>query len=395
MKKTVLVCTQNNRFTSLIQSVCKVGAIEAILVKNGRELPELINSVSIIAILIDTSIQDPCAIDLLNLLYELNNEIPIIVIGNCEEKVLLSIKRIGTSKKLIVHAIHLDLFGKKEFLEIIDLIDKKSHIINNETITTALQKKQFKMYYQPKISINNNSLVGVEALIRWDRPNIGIVSPDSFISIAEESGLIIPMTYWVIHEVFSQYALWSKQKITTSIAINLSAKILTDIMLPDELDKLSKEFKVNPAHICFEITESAAMHWPEIVLEVVTRIRLKGFSLSIDDFGTGYSSLVELQQLPFTELKIDKSFITDLNQNQANLHIVRAIINLAQNMELSLVAEGVETSDALTRLKELGCDNLQGYLISKPLSVDEFIIWYKSKIDKNGTYKIRGDYDSH
>lgn len=386
LKRNIIACTNDKKFISLISSVCKTSLLDVLFIHNGRELPTAIDSAHIAFILLDTSIQDPCIIDLLDLLANLNCNIPILVVGDSEEKILLSINRIGVSKGLTVHVMPQSSLGDDSIKEILDLIDKKSVIIDDEAITIGLEKKQFCMHYQPKIALYNKKLVGVEALIRWVRPNHGLTSPDLFIPLAEESGLIIPMTYWILKEVFCQYALWSKENIKINIAINLSPKILTDLILPDELDKLSREYKVNPNHICFEITESAAMHWPDIVLEVLTRLRLKGYSLSIDDFGTGYSSLVELQRLPFTELKIDKSFVMDLMTNKANKHIVRAIINLGQNMGLSLVAEGVETKEALDNLTDLGCEHIQGYLISKPLAAADFVTWYKNKIDNNGVY---------
>jgi EAL domain-containing protein (putative c-di-GMP-specific phosphodiesterase class I) len=385
-KKNIIACTKANKLISLISSLCKSCGLDVLFINNGRELPAVLDSSPIAFILIDTTIEDPCVIDLLNLLAGVQCDIPVLIVGDCEEKILFSINRIGTAKGLTVHVIPLNYFEDKTFKEILDVFDKKRVLINAEAITTGLEKKQFLMFYQPKIAIRNKLLAGVEALIRWERPLHGLTSPDSFIPIAEESGLIIPMTYWVIKEVFSQYAAWRKINVNVNIAINLSPQILTDLILPDELNKLSEEYKVNPKHICFEITEAAAMHWPDVVLEVLTRLRLKGFSLSIDDFGTGYSSLVELQRLPFTELKIDKSFVTDLTDNKANMHIVRSIINLGQNMGLSLVAEGVETQDAMDNLTNLGCDNVQGYLISKPLSASDFINWYRIKVNKDGIY---------
>jgi EAL domain-containing protein (putative c-di-GMP-specific phosphodiesterase class I) len=386
VKRNIIACANDKKLISLISSICKICSLDVLFINNGRELPTAIDSPHITFILLDTSIQEPCIIDLLGLLANLKCNIPILAVGDCEEKIMLSIHRIGVSKGLSVYVMPQSSFADDSIKELLDLIDKKIGIINDEAITIGLEKKQFRMHYQPKIESLTKKLVGVEALIRWERPNHGLTPPDLFIPLAEESGLIIPMTYWVIKEVFSQYALWNKNQIRVNIAINLSPKILTDLILPDELDKLSKEYKVNPNHICFEITESAAMHWPDIVLEVLTRLRLKGYSLSIDDFGTGYSSLVELQRLPFTELKIDKSFVTDLMANKANMHIVRAIINLGRNMGLSLVAEGVETKDAMDNLTHLGCEHIQGYLISKPLSATDFVNWYKNKIDNNGVY---------
>lgn len=390
VKKTILACTNDTKLSAQLASICQASSLEIFFIKNGRDLASIIDSAQLTTVLLDSNIEDPNIIDILYILSSVQCKIPIIIVGDCDEKVLLSVKRIGRLKDLYVYALHLNQSIPIKLTEILEHIDKRSQVINSEVIANALEKKQFEVYYQPKIEVRTNKLIGVEALLRWDRPNHGLIYPDYFIPIAEESGLITPMTYWVIREVFNQYVVWKKKKIELNYAINLSAKVLTDVILPDELGQMVKEFKINPEQICFEITEAAAMHWPEIVLEVLTRIRLKGFSLSIDDFGTGYSSLVELQRLPFTELKIDKSFVSDIAYNKSNLHIVRSIISLAQNMNLSLVAEGVETMEAAEQLKELGCDILQGYLYSKPLSVNDFTNWYKDKINAHGIYIHKG-----
>ncbi|PWY57690.1 hypothetical protein DGG96_00930 [Legionella qingyii] len=386
MKNTALICTKNNRLASLVAPICQSCDYKDLWVKNAREISNTIETEPIKLIILDTALQEPCIIDVLYILSNVKCGIPIIVLGDCEDKVLLSIKRIGELKELYIYTLQLNSFSEEAFREILHLIDKKSQIINEETIALALEKKQFFMNYQPKIELSTYKLVGVEALIRWQRPNHGLVQPDLFIPIAEKTGLIIPMTYWVIQEVFRQYAAWKRKGIQLKFAINLSANILTNIILPDELGKLMKEYKVCPEDICFEITEAAAMHWPDIVLEVLTRIRLKGFSLSIDDFGTGYSSLVELQRLPFTELKIDRSFIGDVAYNKSNMHIVGSIIGLGKNMNLTLIAEGVETKEAADKLLAMGCESIQGYLVSKPLSESEFLSWYRNKIDKNGVF---------
>lgn len=371
-----LICTQDDSLVARISTECSSCAIETVFIKNGREIPEALESNVISVLILDTNLQEPCIIDIFYLLSNIKSETPIIILSSCDEKVLLSIIRIATTKNIAVYPMRITNMDKKTFKGILKVIDQKSPIINDEIITSAMEKKLFCMYYQPKLSLITDKLVGVEALIRWNRANHGLVSPDAFIPLAEETGLIIPLTYWIIREVFSQYARWKKEKMEMNIAINLSAQILTDVNLPDELGSLCNEFAVNPRDICFEITESAAMRWPERVLEVLTRIRLKGFSLSIDDFGTGYSSLVELQRQPFTELKIDKSFVMDLEENIENQHIVRAIINLGKNLGLSLIAEGVETLEAKALLKELGCDTMQGFLIAKPMAVTEFNEWY-------------------
>lgn len=381
-----MICTKNSKLASLVAPVCQACNFKDLWLKNAREISTAIEAETVGLILLDAALQEPCVIDVMYILSNLKCEIPVIILGDCEEKVLLSIKRIGELKELYVYTMQLNFFSKETFLETLTLIDKKSKIINEEAIAVALEKKQFVMHYQPKIALSTYKLIGVEALIRWQRPNHGLVQPDSFIPVAEKTGLIIPMTWWVVREVFRQYATWAKKGIPLNFAINLSANILTNVILPDELGNLMKEYKVCPENICFEITEAAAMHWPDIVLEVLTRIRLKGFSLSIDDFGTGYSSLVELQRLPFTELKIDKSFIGDMTYNKPNMHIVESIIALGKNMNLHLIAEGVETKTAADKLLTMGCEGIQGYFVSKPLSEKEFLSWYKNKIDKNGIF---------
>lgn len=386
MTKSVLACTDDNNLSSLISAICRECSMVARFVKNGREIPDLINSLRSPLIILDSSLQEPCIIDILDLLSTIKCELPIIVLGDCEEKVLLSIKRIGEFKNLSVFVTEKAPFQAHSFLNIMNIIDRKSNFINDEIIATAIEKKQFKMFYQPKIAIKTNKMIGLESLVRWERPNHGLIAPDFFIPKAEESGLIIPLTYWIIRNVFNQYAAWKKGKIILKLAINLPSGILTDLIFPNELIKLTNEFHVNPKHICFEITEAAAMNQADIILEVLTRIRLKGFSLAIDDFGTGYSSLVELQRMPFTELKIDKSFVSDVTTNKLNLNIVRSVINLAKNMNLLTVAEGVETQVVFNKLNEIGCDIAQGYLISQPKSVDDFNLWYRNKIGPDGIY---------
>lgn len=277
MINNALICTKNNGLATLVASVCQYCGFKDLCVKNAREISNILENESIKLIILDTALQEPCIIDVLYILSNLKCEIPIIALGECDDKILLSIKRIGELKKLYVYTMELNSFSEEAFCEILNLIDKKSQIINEEAITIALEKKQFFMHYQPKISLSTYKLVGVEALIRWQRPNHGLVQPDSFIPVAEKTGLIIPMTYWVIQDVFRQYSAWKRKGIQLKFAINLSPNILTNVILPDELGKLVKEYKICPEDICFEITEAAAMHWPDIVLEVLTRIRLKVF----------------------------------------------------------------------------------------------------------------------
>ena len=385
-KQTILICSRNSDFSSQIKSFLIDMSIEVVLLADGRQLTLTIQSVNPEFILLDSEDTDPCIIDQFTTLGKAHIKIPILLLGSHDEKLLQSIQRIGTQHNLFVFILEKKLIDKQSLLEKLQQVNLKHHRVNEESITAALENKEFLVFYQPKVAIKTRKLMGVEALIRWQKPKLGMIYPDEFIPIAEQSGLIIPLTYWVIKEVFRQYKVWKKAGIHMKYAINLTPSLLTDTLFPGEACKLANEYEVNTSDICFEITETAAMKQVDTALEILTRFRLSGFALSIDDFGTGYSSLLELQRLPFNEMKVDKSFVIDIAYNTANHLITRSIIDLGHNMNMSLVAEGVETSDAWAVLEKLDCDIAQGYLTAKPLSVKDFEEWYKQHVNKDGIY---------
>ncbi len=239
----------------------------------------------------------------------------------------------------------------------------------------AIERNELELYYQPKVSIQTGLLYGAEALVRWHHPNHGFISPDEFIPMAERTRMIKPLTLWVLKEAFKQCAGWRKQGKELIVSVNLSAKDLHDPELPDLIAGVAASTRVNPEWIVLEITEGSVMIEPEATLNILRRLDEMGYQLSIDDFGTGYSSLAYLKQMPLAELKIDRSFVQDLMENESDDVIVNATINLAHNLKLHVTAEGVETEEIYDRLKDYGCDIAQGYLISKPISAKAFNEW--------------------
>jgi sensor c-di-GMP phosphodiesterase-like protein len=233
------------------------------------------------------------------------------------------------------------------------------------------------LHYQPKVNMKTQEIVGCEALIRWRLNDNSTIYPDSFIGVAEQTNLIKPMTQWVIRECFRQLRQWIDSKMGMGVAINLSANLLTNLSLPDDIMAVAEEFRISPSMITFEVTETAVMTQPKLAMEILTRLRVKGFNLSIDDFGTGYSSLVELYRMPFNELKIDKSFIIELDTNVEAQVIARSIIELAHNLGLNIVAEGIENNASQEILAKMGCDQGQGYFFGKPMSSENFLLWTK------------------
>ena len=236
----------------------------------------------------------------------------------------------------------------------------------------ALQKNELEIYYQPQIDIINNKIKGFEALLRWNNPEIGRVSPAEFIPVAEQSGLIIPIGDWLIKTVALQNNLWkSKGYIYDTIAINLSAVQLENDKFEETLKSLIVETKINPKFVELEITESILMKDFDSSIKLLSEIRNLGIKIALDDFGTGYSSLSYLKQLPINTLKIDKSFIDNIVTNEREKAIVHGIIQLAQKIDLHVIAEGVETKEQIVLLKSMGCNQIQGYYFSKPLPAIE------------------------
>lgn len=239
----------------------------------------------------------------------------------------------------------------------------------------AIDRKQLFLLYQPKIDLPSGRLIGVEALIRWDHPEHGVIPPDEFIPVAERSGLIKPLTLWVLESALGQCRAWHQAGLPLSVAVNLSARNLHDLELPEQVAGQLRASGVAPSRLELEITESVVMSDPSRAMDVLTRLSALGAKLSIDDFGTGYSSLGYLKRLPVHQLKIDKSFIIDLARNTGDTVIVRSTIELAHNLGLTVVAEGVETPEVRRKLIELGCDSAQGYGIGRPMAADDVVRW--------------------
>jgi len=242
----------------------------------------------------------------------------------------------------------------------------------------AITEGEMVLHFQPKIDISSNSVSGVEALVRWQHPRLGLLYPDKFIGLAELSGQIKPLTQEVLRLAMKQTQEWSSQGFAFPIAVNISAVNLQDKGFPESIAALIAEYEV-PSHLLeLEVTETAIMNDPIIAMENIRKLSCIGIQMSIDDFGTGYSSMAYIQKLLVAKIKIDKSFVMDMGSQEKDEVIVRATIDLAHNLGLKAVAEGVENQEAWDKLSELGCDSAQGYFMSKPLTAEKFMEWVES-----------------
>ncbi|NML59564.1 EAL domain-containing response regulator [Massilia sp. RP-1-19] len=254
-------------------------------------------------------------------------------------------------------------------------------------LEVALAQKNLFVVYQPKIHCSTGRVSGLEALVRWQHPDHGLVTPDRFIPLAEGAGLIDGITLAVLNDALPWFAKWSsdyEELGELTLSINISARSLGRPELIDTIVALCERSGVSPSKLIFELTETAAMDEPVAALTLLTRLRVHGFMLSLDDFGTGYSSMLQLVRLPFSELKIDRSFVASAATSQESRAVIRCITDLGRSLGMKTTAEGVEDSATHTYLQEIGCDLAQGYLFSRPLTPMLLANWMDKHLEKVG-----------
>jgi len=240
---------------------------------------------------------------------------------------------------------------------------------------TAIERNEFELYYQPKRHLHSGLVTRVEVLVRWNHPRRGLLMPASFVPIAERTGLIKPMTDWILDKALQQCREWQDAGAPIHVAVNVSAKSLLEETLPSKVQSLLDKWNIDPRFLKIEITESSIMADPAHALAIMSMLQSMGVRLSVDDFGTGYSSLTHLRELPIDEIKIDKAFVLGMLTSDADAAIVRTVIDLAHNLGKQVCAEGVEDAETLRRLEEMGCDLAQGYFISRAVPAAALMVW--------------------
>jgi diguanylate cyclase (GGDEF)-like protein len=244
----------------------------------------------------------------------------------------------------------------------------------------GLEAEELVLYYQPKLDLRHRHVGAVEALVRWQHPRLGLLQPSAFVEMAEHTGLIKPLTHHVLRQALRQCAAWRADGVEIQVAVNVSPRSLLDRELAETVAAALEETGVAPAQLKLEITETAIMVDPDAALRVLNQLATMGVALSIDDFGTGYSSLAYLRRLPVDEVKIDRSFVENMARDDGDLAIVRSTIDLAANLGLAVVAEGVEDGETLEQLARLGCDEAQGYFIARPVPAAELAAWLTEQL---------------
>jgi len=253
------------------------------------------------------------------------------------------------------------------------------HVAMQASLRQAIKNQEFLVYYQPQMNAMTNEMTGMEALVRWQHPSLGLVMPNQFIPLAESSGMIVELDRLVMKIAIKQYVDWYSQGLKPGVlSVNLAAKQIQKIDFISFLEECLNEFGCKPEWLSLELTESDIMMNLEAMNHVLIKLGKIGVGIAVDDFGTGYSSLAYLKRLPVGKLKIDRSFIKDLPDDDEDKTITKTIITMAENLGLSVIAEGVETEGQKAFLIENGCPNIQGYLYSKPMSFEDTENYLKS-----------------
>jgi len=254
------------------------------------------------------------------------------------------------------------------------------------SLRRAVREDELKLYLQPKVNLADGGVCGAEALIRWDHPTLGFLSPQEFVTIAEQSGNVGLISEWVLTAAVRECRLWIEEGIDLPVSVNLSGHDILNPDLPRMIIKILKEHDLDPAYLVLEITEQALFHDFDLATVVLQCLRDLGVKISVDDFGTGHSSMARIRNLPVDELKIDKSFVTELPDNRKDVAIVRATIELAHNLGIEVLAEGVESRPAMRWLANMGCERAQGFLISRPMPAETFSQWVEHFKDDRTAY---------
>ncbi len=300
----------------------------------------------------------------------------LIIMSGFESRVLTSTATLARSLGLNLAAALAKPIRVKELEVILEQLRSNEQPITAETLLAGIRGEELSLELQPIVTRQPRVLVKLEALVRWNHPKLGCLPPGEFLHVAEANREVIDaLTDWVIDAGVDAWQVLHRHGLNVPIAINVSTQNLHDLLLPDRVARRMAASNMPATQLCLEITETAASQDTPRMMDILTRMRLKGMELAIDDFGTGYSSLKALRQLPFSEIKIDRSFVADMTTSRDSRAIVKSIIDLAANLEMKTVAEGVETEDTAQLLEELNVDAMQGYLISRPMAINAVPEW--------------------
>ena len=354
---------------------------------------------SVPVVFIDLKTPDVDGVEILRILGARECRAGVVVTGESDQRVIDAAVRLGKAKKLWViggvtkpiQSDQLRSLLKDAGPKVKERTRRMEALLDPDDLKRGIEASELVVYYQPKINLSTLEFLAAEALVRWQHPKHGLVGPDRFIKLAEISNLIDPLTECVMRQAFAACASWKKSGLEVKVSINVSSLSLSDLHLPDKFEAIAEEFGLDREQIIFEITESTLSEDKVTALDVLTRLRVKGFDLSIDDFGTGYANMKQLSDLPFSELKLDRHFVSGATGNYDARAIVQSSIELGRELNLKVVAEGIETQEDWELISNMGCDEGQGFFIASPMPAEDLLPWLERWNTQLGEKKTDGE----
>ena len=363
---TAIVVDDDPDIRHLVSLVAERAGYRVRSVGNGDELLALIGETQPNLIVLDLQMQETDGIEIMRMLAARQIASKLIILSGEDLRIINTSGEIAKERGLNIRGVFQKPVDMIQLLGLMGDLNRQSRPFGRNDLVEALAAQRLRLHYQPKLDLLTRRITGVEALLRCGGDGLPVVSPESIVLIAETGGLMGRLTGWVFETAIAQAGVWRKKGFDLNFAINISASIANDPALPEQLSRICQSHEVPPSAITLELTETCAMSDQLSASETMVRLRLKGFRLAIDDVGTGYSSLVRLKQLPFSEMKVDRSFAITLDTSRDNAMIVKALIQMARSLELKSVIEGVETGSTLEFAADCGCDEAQGYFIARP-----------------------------
>jgi len=390
LPKRVLIVDDSGVQRRHIEALCReIGIPEVDSVDCGEAALALLRESgnAIEAMIVDLEMPRIDGVEVMQEVVRLGLDLPVVVASARESSLLAAVEAMSRSMGLnLLSTLQKPLSAER----LAEALDRRSGAkrdfgaaqtgpqFSPAQLEQALDAGQFIPFYQPKLALRPTIIRGVEALIRWQHPQYGLVPPTQFIDLMEQSGLVHRVTLDLLDQVLLQCRRWHEGGLKITVAVNVSPQSLCDETLTDEILKRVSQSGVEPKYIVLEITETAIMADLGTALGNLVRLRLKGFGLSIDDYGTGFSSMQQLARAPFTELKIDRTFVHQASRRPQLRILLESAIEMAHRLELTVVAEGVETAEDWQLLRALRCDQAQGYLVARPMPGDVLVDWLKA-----------------
>ncbi len=374
----LLVVDDEEQICELIRDVAEPMGFEVETVTSVQQFKNVYDDFNPSAAIIDLNIGDADGVQVLQFLAGKGSHARVVLVSGADKKLLDATRHIGEDSELrmigtLSKPIMIDDMEAMLFKCMLRLNERK---LDAGDLEKAINEGELTVHFQPIVSLSAGAAaepISVEALVRWQHPERGLLYPDSFIAIADDGKLMVGLTDAVLLQVVEQAQVWRTAGIDVRIHVNLTCSVIDDPEFPERLSSLVRQFELEPSRLVLEFSERGSLLDILERLDILTRLRLKGFGVALDDFGTGQSSLVHLHKLPFSMLKIDRCFIDDMATSAKASVLVKSLIDLAHNLEMELCAEGVSDRDTLSKLSASGCDYAQGYIFSEAIPASEIV----------------------